>query len=90
MSPLWLKRGAGVLFIVLGVLPYLHFQFPWQRGMALQGAFNLAWLSSIAIGAVVSGRTDVDWPLLAIWFVFLLLSGILGIMRRARRSPGLI
>ena len=80
---------SAALFIVFGVLPYLHLHLPWQRGLALQGAFNLAWLSSIAIGAVVSGRADVAWPLLAVWFVFLLLPGILGIMRRASSSPGL-
>lgn len=80
---------CAALFIVLGVLPFLHLHFPWQRGLALQGAFNLAWLSSIAIGAVVSGRANVAWPILAIWFVFLLLPGILGLFRRAGRSPGL-
>jgi hypothetical protein len=84
-----LQVFCAALFIVLGVLPYLHLHLPWQRGLALQGAFNLAWLSSIAIGAIVSGRADVAWPILAVWFVFLLLPGILGVAHRARRRPGL-
>jgi hypothetical protein len=84
-----LQVFCAALIIVLGVLPYLHLRSPWQRGLALQGAFDLAWVSSIAIGAIVSGTADVAWPLLAVWFVFLLLPGILGIMRRADRRPGL-
>ena len=84
-----LQVFCAALFIVLGVFPYLHLHFPWQRGLALQGAFNLALLSAIAIGAVVSGRADVDWPILAYWFVFLLLPGILGIMRRSYGIPSL-
>jgi len=82
-----LQVFCAALFIMLGVLPYLHLFFPWQRGLALQGAFNLALLSSIAIGAAVSGKADVAWPILAVWFVFLLLPGILGLACRARQRP---
>jgi len=86
---------TAALIFVIGVLVYLRMRSPLQRGLALQGALNLALLSSIVIGAGtvdvdMDGRVDVAWPILAVWFVFLLLPGILGIMRRARRSPGLI
>jgi hypothetical protein len=80
---------CAALFFVLGVLPFLHLTFAWQRGLALQGAFNLAFLSYVAIAVIVSGRADVDWPILAYWFLFLLLPGLLGLMRRSYGITGL-
>lgn len=82
-----LQVFCAALFIVLGVIPFLYLHFPWQRGLALQGAFNLAWLSAIAIGAAASGRADVAWPILAYWFVVLLVPGILGLAPPEYRSP---
>jgi len=85
-----LQTFIAALFIVLGVFPFLHLHLPWQRGLALQGAVNLTLLSGIAIGAAVTGTADVDWPILAIWLVFLLLPGILGLFQRAGSSPGFV
>ena len=79
----------SALIFVIGVLFYLRLRSPMQRALALLGAFSLPWLINVAIGAIIDGRVDVGWQGLVIWSVPILLPGLLGIMRRAGKSPGL-
>jgi len=82
------------LLNVIGVLFYLRLRLPWQRALALQGAFSLPTLTGWAV-LLLDGREEhipspnhiLMWGLfLTILFGLMLLPGILGVIRRATQN----
>jgi hypothetical protein len=83
----------GAMIYTAGALFFMRLKTGWHRAVALQAAFNLAFLSSMAIGAI-DGRVDEAlqdnvfyWFFVIIfWFGIMLLPGSLAIIRRASQS----